>query len=195
MISECEHRFHSGARTPESIRSKEWEVEMAGLAHAGVGLAAKQVAPKTPLVVLVSAAYAIDIIWGIFFFAGIEYLSWSHGLLMALLWSLLAGLLAGFISHSRRSGLIIGLLVFSHWVVDFISHPMTAVFPDDTGLPLLFENSPTVGLGVWRTQLGVNIGEYGTFILGFVLYVLALRKIRREKRAAKNSTVISRVHS
>lgn len=168
---------------------------MAGLAHAGVGLVAKRVAPKTPLVVLLAAAYVIDIIWGIFFFAGIEYLSWSHGLMMALLWSLLAGLLAGFVSHSRRSGLIIGLLVFSHWVVDFISHPMTAVFPEATGLPLLFENSSTVGLGVWRTQLGVNLGEYGTFILGFVLYVLVLRKIRREESAAKNTTAIRRVHS
>lgn len=168
---------------------------MAGLAHAGVGLAAKRVAPKTPLVVLVAAAYVIDIIWGIFFFAGMEHLSWSHGLLMALLWSLLAGVLTALVSHSRRSGLIIGLLVFSHWVVDFISHPMTAVFPEATGLPLLFENSPIVGLGVWRTQLGVNIGEYGTFILGFVLYVLTLRKIRREESAAKEPPAISRVHS
>lgn len=168
---------------------------MAGLAHAGVGLAAKRVAPKTPLVVLVTAAYVIDIIWGIFFFAGIEHLSWSHGLLMALLWSLLAGVLAALVSHSRRSGLIIGLLVFSHWVVDFISHPMTAVFPEATGLPLLFENTPTVGLGVWRTQLGVNIGEYGTLLLGFVLYVLALRKIRREKKAAEAPEAIRRASS
>jgi len=168
---------------------------MAGLAHAGVGLAAKQVAPKTPLVVLVTAAYVIDITWGIFFFAGIEHLSWSHGLLMALLWSLLAGVLAALVSRSRRIGLIIGLLVFSHWVVDFISHPMTAIFPDGTGLPLLFENSPTIGLGVWRTQLGVNIGEYGSLLLGFTLYVLALRKIRREASAAKEPPAIGRVHS
>jgi hypothetical protein len=195
MIGECEHRFHSGARTPGSMQSKELEVDMAGIAHAGVGLAAKQVAPKTPLVVLVTAAYVIDMIWGIFFFAGIEHLYWSHSLLMALLWSLLAGVLTALVSRSRRSGLIIGLLVFSHWVVDFISHPMTAVFPEDTGLPLLFENSPTVGLGVWRTQLGVNMGEYGTLLLGFVLYVLALRKIRREKRTAKAPEAIREASS
>jgi hypothetical protein len=165
---------------------------MAALAHLGVGLAAKPAAPKIPVVVLVISAYVIDFIWGVFFFMGIERMPepnspttnpWSHGLFMAVVWSVLAGLVVALISHNRRTSLIIGLLVFSHWVVDFISHPMTAVFPGDTGLPLLFEGSPTVGLGVWGTQLGVNIGEYGTLIVGFVIYLLTLRKLRREKKS------------
>lgn len=163
---------------------------MAGLAHLGVGLAAKPVAPKVPLVVLLVSAYIIDMVWAVFFFAGIEHLPqpgltttnpWSHGLFMAVAWSVLVGLVAALISRNARTSVVIGLLVFSHWAVDFISHPMTAVFPGDTGLPLLFEGSPTVGLGVWRTQLGVNIGEYGTLILGFVIYLLTLRKLRKEK--------------
>jgi hypothetical protein len=165
---------------------------MAALAHLGVGLAAKPAAPKVPVVVLVVSAYAIDFIWGVFFFTGLERLPesnspttnpWSHGLFMAVVWSVLAGLAAALISRDRRISLIVGLLVFSHWVVDFISHPMTAVFPGDTGLPLLFEGSPTVGLGVWRTQLGVNIGEYGTIIGGSIIYLLALRKLRKEKKS------------
>jgi hypothetical protein len=155
---------------------------MAGLAHIGVGMAAKPVAPRVPVVVLVVSAYAIDFIWGISFFLGIQTASpWSHGLFMAVVWSVLAALAAALISRNTRSSLVIGLLVFSHWVVDFISHPMTAVFPDATGLPLLFEGSPTVGLGVWSTQLGVNIGEYGTLALGVVIYILTLRKLRKEK--------------
>ena len=165
---------------------------MAGLAHLGVGLAAKPVAPKVSLVVLLVSTYVIDMVWGIFFFAGIEHLPqpgltttnpWSHGLFMAVVWSVLAGLVAALISRNARLSVVIGLLVFSHWVVDFISHPMTAVFTGDTGLPLLFEGSPTVGLGVWRTQLGVNIGEYGTLILGFFIYILTLRKLQREKKS------------
>ena len=102
---------------------------------------------------------------------------------MAMVWSVLAGLVAALISRNTRISIIIGLLVFSHWVVDFISHPMTAVFPGDTGLPLLFEGSPTVGLGLWSTQLGVNIGEYGTLIVGFVIYLLTLRKLRRGRKS------------
>jgi len=164
---------------------------MAGLAHLGVGLAAKPVAPKIPLMVLVVGAYAIDFVWGVFFFVGIEHLPqpdstttnpWSHGLFMAVVWSVLAAIIAWFISRNMRTSVVIGLLVFSHWVVDFISHPMTAVFPGDTGLSLLFDGSPTVGLGVWSTQLGVNIGEYGTVIVGFVIYILTLRKLRQEKK-------------
>jgi hypothetical protein len=160
------------------------EIQMAGLAHMGVGLAAKPVAPKVPVVVLVVSAYVIDLIWGVFFFAGIETANpWSHGLFMAVIWSLLAALLTALISRNSRISVVIGLLVFSHWVVDFISHPMTAVFPDATGLPLLFEGSPTVGLGMWSTQLGVNIGEYGTLTLGLVIYILTLRKLRQEKKS------------
>jgi hypothetical protein len=164
---------------------------MAGLAHLGVGLAAKPVAPKVPLVVLLVSAYVIDIVWGVFFFAGIEHLPqpgltttspWSHGLFMSVIWSVLAALLAALISRNARISIVIGLLVFSHWVVDFISHPMTAVFPGDTGLPLFFEGSPTVGLGVWSTQLGVNIGEYGTLILGLVIYFLTLIKLSKQKK-------------
>jgi len=167
---------------------------MAGLAHAGVGLASKRIAPKIPVWILVIAAYLIDIIWGIFFFAGIEKMSgsdssatnpWSHGLLMSLIWSMLAGLVTMLISKDRRTSLVIGLLLFSHWIIDFISHPMTAVFPDNTGLPLLFEGSPLVGLGVWRTQAGVYIGEYGTLIVGLVIYILTLRKLRKENRSSQ----------
>jgi hypothetical protein len=161
------------------------------MAHLGVGLIAKRAAPKTNVTILILAAYAIDLIWGIFYFAGIEHMPedgaagtnpWSHGLFMSLVWSLLVGVIAFWVSRKRNTGLIVGLLVFSHWVVDFISHPMRAVFPSDTGLPLLFENSPVVGLGVWSTQLGVNIGEYGTLALGIMVYIFTLWQLRREKR-------------
>jgi hypothetical protein len=137
---------------------------MAALTHLGVGLAAKRIAPKTPAIVLILTAYAIDVIWMVFYFAGIEQYPgskpvttnpWSHGLFMALVWSLLIGLIAFLVSRSRRAGWVAGLLAFSHWVVDFISHPMRAAFPNDTKLSLLFDGSPTVGLGLWSTQLGV----------------------------------------
>jgi len=172
---------------------------MAALAHLGVGLAAKSAAPKVPVIVLITSAYVIDFIWGVFFFTGIEQMPepnspttnpWSHGLFMAVVWSVLVSIIAWLISRNRPISLIIGLLVFSHWVVDFISHPMTAVFPGDTGLPLLFEDSPTVGLGVWSTQLGVNIGEYGTLIVGSMIYLLTWRKLRKEKKSLAQSEAV-----
>jgi hypothetical protein len=169
---------------------------MAGLAHMGVGLAAKPLAPKVPVGVLVLSAYAIDIVWGVFVAAGIERLpqqgkpatKWSHSLLTSTVCSVLAAAVAALVSRRPRTGALIGLLVFSHWVVDFISHPMKAVFPEDTGLPLLFEGSPTVGLGVWSTHMGVTIGEYGTFLLGLVVYVLTRLKLAKESIYLDNVT-------
>lgn len=169
---------------------------MAALTHLGVGLAAKRIAPKTPVIVLILAAYAIDLIWAVFYFAGIEHMPepnpvttnpWSHGLLMAAVWSLLIGLIAFGVSRSRRAGWIAGLLVFSHWIIDFISHPMRAAFPYDTGLSLLFDGSPTVGLGLWSTQWGLNIGEYGLLAVGILIYILTLRKIWQEKKMQPNT--------
>ncbi|MBI5954593.1 MAG: hypothetical protein HY865_23295 [Chloroflexi bacterium] len=168
---------------------------MAAMTHMAVGLAAKRVAPKTPVIVLILAAYVIDMIWGVFYYFGIETMAdgattnpWSHGLLMSLVWSALVGGIVFGISRNRRAGWIAALLVFSHWVIDFISHPMLFAFPNDTGLSLLFEGSPTVGLGLWRTELGMNIGEYGVLAVGAVFYILTLIKFRREKKAAEMET-------
>jgi hypothetical protein len=164
---------------------------MAGLAHLGVGMAAKAIAPNVPVGVLVVAAYAIDIVWAGFWAAGVEHhpssrldstAPWSHGLFMSVVWSLVAGVITLLISRNRRTSLTIGLLVFSHWAVDFIAKPMTHAFPGDSGLPLLFSGSPTVGLGVWRTLAGEYIGEYGTVALGIVVYILTLIHLRRQPR-------------
>lgn len=161
---------------------------MAGLAHLGVGLAAKRVAPKIPAGWLVAAAYGIDIVWAGFWAAGAEHLPapgvnsaapWSHGLFMSLVWSLGAGLIALRISRSRHTGLIIGLLVFSHWVVDFIAKPMLSAYPSDAGVTLFFDTSRAVGLGLYRTALGTNLGEYGTTAVGLIIYLLTRLQLKR----------------
>lgn len=167
---------------------------MAGLAHLGVGLAAKRVAPNVPAGWLVAAAYGIDIVWGGLYAAGVEHLPgpgvdstapWSHGLFMSLVWSLAAGLLTLLISRNRRTSLIIGLLVFSHWVVDFIAKPMLHAYPSDSGVTLFFDKSWTMGLGLWRTAAGEYIGEYGTTALGLIIYFLTLIRIKKPLAGGK----------
>lgn len=163
---------------------------MAGLTHLGVGMAAKRALPQVHAGVLVAAAYAIDIAWAGFWAAGLErYYTpgvtstapWSHGLFTSLVWSAVAGMVAWLISRHRRTSLGIGLLVFSHWVVDFIAKPMTHAFPGDSGLPLLFAGSPTVGLGLWRTAAGEYVGEYAVTLLGVLLYLQTKLKGRNPK--------------
>ncbi|MBA4364446.1 MAG: hypothetical protein C0398_00350 [Coprothermobacter sp.] len=67
--------------------------------HVAASLVAKKAAPRVSLVVLLAAAEALDIVWGVFLLTGVEHLPpsgspWSHGLLMASVWSLAGGLAA-----------------------------------------------------------------------------------------------------
>ena len=91
---------------------------------------------------------------------------WSHGLAMAAVWTLLSMLISAGVSRDRHTTRVVGLLVFGHWLVDFITKPMTALFPKDTGLPLLFEGSPTVGLGLYRSRRVANAVEFGSLVVG-----------------------------
>ena len=146
---------------------------MAGIAHIGVGLAAKKIAPQAPLGVLLLASEALDILWGIFALLGIENMAdspWSHGLFMAIGWSLIAALLSAEIFRNFRTGLVIGLVVFSHWLLDFITHPMFGGLPD---LPLLFNGSPKVGLGLYSSiaPIVTVLFELGLVISGLIVYL------------------------
>ena len=166
---------------------------MAGIGHFGFGFAARPVAPKIHLAVLLIATELIDILWGIFYFTGIDSGSvgmssspWSHSLFMSVIWSLLAALLATRIYHDHRSGLIIGLLVFSHWVVDFITHPMGAIFggnPLPPDLPLFFNSSSKVGLGLYNHSYAIAIAtDIGMLIGGVVIYIYYRIKIKMKTK-------------
>jgi len=161
---------------------------MAALGHLGVGLAAKRAAPEIPVGYLVLGAYALDLLWFAFYFAGIAQhpkrdlmypTVWTHSLLMGTVWSGLAAMVAIRILRNTRAGVVFGLVVFSHWAVDFITHPMTAVAPQDRGLPLGFYGSPLVGLGMYRSMFGVYAGEFGTLALGIIAYIYTRRWLKR----------------
>ncbi|MFX0124601.1 MAG: hypothetical protein ACFFAE_13295 [Candidatus Hodarchaeota archaeon] len=157
---------------------------MAGIAHLGVGLAFKILAPEVPVLILIIGSYLLDIVFLVFMFAGLEELPqndrvvespWSHSLFMAVIWSVVATVVTTFIIHDLYISLIMGLLVFSHWVIDFIVSPMTYTFPNDTGKLLHpFGGSPKVGLGVMRTKIGVVLIEGGSLLLGCIIYLLTI---------------------
>jgi len=155
---------------------------MAGLGHLGLGFAAKPAASKVHLVVLLIATELIDILWTVFYFTGIDNnrvgidsSPWSHSLFMSLFWSVMAALIAYHVYHDRRSGMVIGLLVFSHWVIDFITHPMGAIFggkPLPPDLPLFFNSSYNVGLGLYNHSFPIAIAtDIGMLVIGVGVYV------------------------
>ncbi|MGE5134435.1 MAG: hypothetical protein ACM32E_16215 [Gemmatimonadota bacterium] len=146
--------------------------------HVGAALAAKRAAPEVSYPVLLVAADGLDLLCFALVSAGVERIQarpgpasdassypWSHGLAGAATWSAAAGAVAARRYRSRRTGAVLGLLVFSHWVLDFIAHA-----PD---LPLFLEGSPKVGLGLeysqdgslhWRRGLAVELAMLGAGI-------------------------------
>jgi hypothetical protein len=159
---------------------------MAGLAHFGLGFAAKRLVPRVPLPVLLVVSWGSDLWWMIFMVLGLSDQRWtgywSHGLFMCAVWAVVTALVTAIISRSFRTSLILGLLYLSHWVLDAVVWPMSAVFETTQRMPLLFEGSPEVGLGLYRSLVGVVIVEAGFIIGGVAVYIMTIRKIRGERR-------------
>jgi hypothetical protein len=148
------------------------------IGHFAVAFAAKPIAPKTSLGTLAVAATLIDLLWPIFLILGLEHVRIdpgntaftpldfydypiTHSVPGTLFWAaLLAG--AWYWRHRLgRSAALIGALVFSHWLLDFVTHR-----PDMPILP----GGPYVGLGLWNTILGTVLVEGLLFAGGVAIY-------------------------
>ena len=143
--------------------------------HYGVSFAAKKVEQSIPLWVLFLAVQFLDVLWAPFVLSGIEkvrivpgitatnpldlyYMPYTHSLVSALFWSCAVGLIYQFVARPsrRQASVIIGLAVFSHWILDFIVHR-----PD---LPL-YDNAAKVGLGLWNAP-ALAFGLEATLLFG-----------------------------
>lgn len=156
--------------------------------HTAVALAAKSKARAVSLGWLVAAAFGLDLLWPIFLLAGIERVSivpgatafnplvfdsypWSHSLLMACAWGACATAVARWRGVSIGVAGLIGAVVVSHWVLDYVTH-----VPD---LPLWPGHSPRYGLGLWNSIFGTLLVEGALFLGGIALYVRATRPVDR----------------
>lgn len=98
--------------------------------HIAVGLAAKPVAPKASLGALLLSATVIDTLCGVFVITGIEAVDASgtssiprsHGLFMAMVWTIAGFAVAFLLSRDRRTGILIGLafLAIGCWILSHI---------------------------------------------------------------------------
>jgi hypothetical protein len=89
---------------------------------------------------------------------------------MTIVWSILIAAMGSLTSRNRQTGIVLGLMVFSHWVLDFVVHP--------PNLPLLFSGSPLAGLGLWSSVPDLIISGILEFTLlaGGIAICLATRK-------------------
>src|SRR6266487_1638026 len=150
--------------------------------HYSVAFAARTEKNKIPLWVLFIAVQFLDYIWATLVLLGIEKLRvikdftagsmldsyfhpYSHSLITAIAWSVLAALLYKTIWRAKASSsaaVIVGVAVFSHWILDLIAHPRDLAIYDDTW---------KVGLGLWNYRDPEFALEIGLLGVGIMLYL------------------------
>ena len=172
---------------------------MSGLGHLAPAFAAKSVTPKTPLWILLIASETNDLLSLLFskvgmepkvviikmeFVQGIRYLTpvtspWSHGLFMSVIWAILAAAIVYLFYRDQRTSVVIGSVVFSHWLLDLLMH---------SNLSLLFAGSPQVGLGLENSGLGflfMTVLDLLLLASGLVIY------FRARKQTLSNQEVVN----
>lgn len=158
------------------------------IGHFGVAMAAKRAAPNASLGLLFLAAQLVDLLWPVFLLLGLEHVRIeqgntlvtpldfhdypiSHSLVGFVFWSLmLAGITFGFTKQIRMA-VVGGLLVMSHWLLDFVTHR-----PD---LPLAPGVDIKVGLGLWNSLWGTMVIEGVVFGIGALVYAGATKPVTK----------------
>ena len=157
------------------------------IGHFALGYAAKRWVPVLSLPVLFAAALFADLLWPVLVALGIEQVRivpgitastplefisypYSHSLLTLSLFGAIFGWLTVDRLPADRArryvapGLVVFLLVISHWVLDVITH-----IPD---MPL-YPGGPKFGLGMWNSAPATLVTETVLFALGVWLYARA----------------------
>ncbi|HET9386467.1 MAG TPA: hypothetical protein VFO67_15120 [Gemmatimonadales bacterium] len=122
--------------------------------HFAAGLVLKTGVPDAPTWGLMAGVGVLDILFGPFVLLGLEhvsitpggspgfsldYIDWSHSLLMSVVWSAVYAAL--FWPHGRAVVVGMGVAVFSHFALDLVVHPQDlALWP---GAPV------HLGFGLW----------------------------------------------
>ncbi|QHT62606.1 permease [Paenibacillus lycopersici] len=149
--------------------------------HFGLAAAVKAADKRTPVWTLMLGTQLLDVLFVPFLLTGQEtiesaedgvggyggsliHADYTHSLAGALIIALLAAW-AGRRFWGRRSGAIIGLVVFSHWLLDLLVHrPDLPILPGNLGdLPLL-------GFGLWAHPAISAALEAALIAGGFLLY-------------------------
>lgn len=158
------------------------------IGHFAIGLLTRRASQLPSLAMLFIAVQFLDLLWPVLVLMGVESLSidpgntrmtplnfeyypYSHSFLMALVWSVLFGLVYFlFTKNKKGSGLLAGL-VMSHWVLDFITHR-----PD---LPLAPFSENKLGLGLWDFPYVAIPLEVLLFLSGMYIYLKYAGLIRK----------------
>jgi len=153
--------------------------------HVATAFLAKRVEPKISLGTAVLAAMLADVIWTIATIAGLEHasfnpgargaanylviseVSWSHSLVMDVLWGGLFSAIYFASRHSLRTARLLFVVVVGHWLLDVVSHR-----PD---MPLAPGLPARLGIGLWASVPATLVVEGGMWLGAIVLYLRTTR--------------------
>lgn len=156
------------------------------LGHYALGFGAKRIAPSVSLGTLFLACQFADLLWPTLVVLGFERVEidpgntlvtplnfvsypYSHSLVMLLVWAAVFALLYRAIRGPRPVSMAtVALLVFSHYVLDVITHR-----PD---MPITIGGAQKLGLGLWNYPGTTLAVESAMFLIGAGLYVTATRQ-------------------
>ena len=160
--------------------------------HYSVAFAVKSEQNKIPLWVLFVAVQFLDYIWATFVLFGIEklrvikgftagsmldayYMPYSHSLIAAIVWSAVAGAIYKAVWDGKTSNaVLVGLAVFSHWILDFIAHSRDLA---------IYDNTWKVGLGFWNYR-GLEFGLEVALLAGGIILYLARNAVSAVRKKA-----------
>lgn len=149
--------------------------------HFALATGTKAAASRLPLWVLLLGSFWLDVIFIFLFAAGIEGLTqvdpahaayggalihayYTHSLVGALVIAALTGWLVTR-WWGRQGGLVIGAVIFSHWLLDLLVHrPDLPILPGNLG------NLPLLGLGLWEYPWLSAAVELAMVVVGVYLY-------------------------
>lgn len=150
------------------------------IGHYALAFGAKRLAPEVSLGTLFLACQLADLLWPTFLILGLERVEidpgntlvtplnfvsypYSHSLVMLLVWSALLALLYRVLRGGPRLAVVtVGALVFSHYILDLITHR-----PD---LPITINGARRLGLGLWNYPGTTLATESALFIAGAAIY-------------------------
>ncbi len=148
--------------------------------HFGFAALVKAREPRTPTWALMLACQWLDVVFVPLFLAGVEPLEavagthggygetiihadYTHSLVGALALAALFGALAS-LAWGRRAGLVLGGVVFSHWLLDLLMHRQDLPIWPGHG------SGPRLGFGLWRSPAASIAVELLLVAVGAALY-------------------------
>ena len=155
--------------------------------HLAAGLALKSRVREAPLAPVLAGTAFLDLLFGIFGMIGLErvvvgdqpvvanwelHIGYSHSLLVSVLYSVALGWLAACWWRSPSVGVAIGLAVFSHFVLDTLSHR-----PDMPLIGLGATHDVALGTGLATHPLPFFIVELAWCLLAWWWYDAGNRRL------------------